>query len=1064
MGARMTLLGGFSVVVNGAAVPGAVWRRRQAAAVVKLLALAGGRTLHREQVLDRLWPDLSVDEAGPRLHKAAHYARRALGPGSVVLAGDAVALFPDVDVDVDAASFEAAARSAIAKQDVAAAATAADLYTGDLLPQDAYEPWTEGARDRLRNLHRDLLRLLGRWEEIVNADPTDERAHLELITAAARRGDPHGALRQFERLERALRHELGVAPSRAAEALRARINAATSTSRYGGDAVTGAGTSERRSVGARTGSVPPQDVPATRPTAPVLVGRADEQARVDDRLRAIATGHGETLLISGVPGTGKTALLAWLEERAVGRGMRVGTGVAAEVSGAWPYAPVLEALADLCRRHPVLLDGLDDALREEIERGLSGRSTSPTVAGGHQRLFVAAAELLRLAAASAGVALVIDDAHAADDSSLRLFHYLARSSVTERVLLVLAHRPEPGPVLAQVRQSLLSRAAAVTIDLGSLGRADVDRLVGQHGDVHPELTESIWIASGGVPFRVVEMARAAAAGQPVSTAARISPSLSSTDRAHVAAAAILGTTFDTDEFLAMTGLTEDVGYRVLDRALVERVIVRTKVGYAFRHALIRDALLDTKSAASRRQLHRRAATALEYLERSPARIGHHLVEAGALAEAVPWMLRAARTEAALGAYRDALATTEVVLPAAAEGDRAELLALRADLLMAAADAGAVPAYREALAATDDPAAQSRLRSRLARAATFGGDVETATAALDGLELTGTPADAELLVARGNLALVTGDVEAADAAAAEARRRVALGRSEEWQLFDLITLQGLVAHTRGEWFERLRHELRYGAGHPALAARIFDSHLCVAEYLLYGPTPYDEVLELASVLRATAERSGVLRAVAFAAALRGETAYLMGDLDLAATELREAVELHRDIGSTAGEAHSLQRLAEVELASGRRAEANHLLHRALPLARFSSITLHLVHRIYGTMIAAAADASSARSLVDQAQAAIGIGDHCEFCSIMLDVPSARACADVGDIADARRYLQAAERSAARWEGTAWQAALLEVRSHLATAEGHEVDARRLLREAAELYELSGQPLDVRRCRA
>ena len=43
------------------------------------------------------------------------------------------------------------------------------------------------------------------------------------------------------------------------------------------------------------------------------------------------------------------------------------------IEAPWPYAPVLEAVADLCRRHPALLDGLDDAFREEIERALSGR-------------------------------------------------------------------------------------------------------------------------------------------------------------------------------------------------------------------------------------------------------------------------------------------------------------------------------------------------------------------------------------------------------------------------------------------------------------------------------------------------------------------------------------------------------------------------------------------------------------------------------------------------------------------------------------------------------------------
>jgi hypothetical protein len=78
-------------------------------------------------------------------------------------------------------------------------------------------------------------------------------------------------------------------------------------------------------------------------------------------------------------------------------------------------------------------------------------------------------------------------------------------------------------------------------------------------------------------------------------------------------------------------------------------------------------------------------------------------------------------------------------------------------------------------------------------------------------------------------------------------------------------------------------------------------------------------------------------VAFATALIGEAALLSGDLARAADELREACDLHHDIGSAAGEAHSLQRLAEVRLAEGRLAEgdrlgAERLLQQALPLAR------------------------------------------------------------------------------------------------------------------------------------
>ena len=91
MRVEIDLLGGFAVRLDGRPVPSGQWHRRQAAALVKLLALAPRRTLHREQVIDALWPGTAVDDAAPRLHKAAYYARRALGgPRSLVLAADRV--------------------------------------------------------------------------------------------------------------------------------------------------------------------------------------------------------------------------------------------------------------------------------------------------------------------------------------------------------------------------------------------------------------------------------------------------------------------------------------------------------------------------------------------------------------------------------------------------------------------------------------------------------------------------------------------------------------------------------------------------------------------------------------------------------------------------------------------------------------------------------------------------------------------------------------------------------------------------------------------------------------
>src|SRR5437763_13549457 len=103
---RIRLLGRFEVAVNGAAVADSGWTRRHAATLVKLLALAPGRRLHREQVLDAVWPDDAIEDAVPKLHKAAHYARRATGyADTIVLRNDTVELFADFSVEIDAVVF-----------------------------------------------------------------------------------------------------------------------------------------------------------------------------------------------------------------------------------------------------------------------------------------------------------------------------------------------------------------------------------------------------------------------------------------------------------------------------------------------------------------------------------------------------------------------------------------------------------------------------------------------------------------------------------------------------------------------------------------------------------------------------------------------------------------------------------------------------------------------------------------------------------------------------------------------------------------------------------------------
>ncbi len=1019
------LLGGFEVLLDGIPVPSTAWSRRQAASLVKLLALAPGRRLHREQVIEALWPGLALDAAAPRLHKATHYARKALGAAAVGTRAEVLWLGDDANVDVD--RFYGLAERALEVGTLEAIDAAMAAHRGPLLPDDPYEPWAEQARERVRTLHLDLLRRAERWDGVLQQEPADEQAHLALMRASATSGDVRGAVRQYERMEQALARELGIVPSAEARQLRDRLEAEL----HGP-------TDARRSQGRR------------------LYGRRQIGNLVRDHLDQAIDGHGSTLLFTGPPGVGKSAVLDLTENLAARRGWRTGRGTASTVEGLWPYAPVLEALNNLCRKHHALLDGLDDAYRIEIERALSGRDVSWNGESSHQRLFVAAAELVRLAAAGRGLLIVLDDAHEADDASLRLLHYLSRCAMSEPVLIAVAHRPLREQPLRDVAESLIARGAGRQVALTPLSEPATRQLLADRfPDLPASAVEGIWTASGGLPFTALELARSHGAGTPAVLSALPAPVVSTFARA-----ALLGSAFTTDELLVVSGADEDQTYRDLDVALSALVVERTEVGYRFRHGLVRDALLQAMPPGAQSTARREIAAALAGTTAAPGRIARQFLAAGLAERAVPYAVRAVETAGALGAYRDALGLIDAVRDHAGPADLPRLLARRGDLLLALGDPEAVQAYQDAVAVTSGT--EHRLvRARLARAAGFAGDFDTARAALAGLSQEGDAADSSILRAQGNLAYFSGDVDTAWEIANQARELLQ-SPDDPWHLIDLVTLQGLIAHNRGEWFERFRMELRLTQGKQRLATALFDAHLCVAEYLLYGTMPYAEVIEDSEDLRRRASQAGALRGVAFATSLIGEAAFFMGDLARAERELLEAVDLHREVGAPAGEAHALQRLAEVRLVQGNRLEAQHLLQRALPLARWSVVASHLLQRVYGTMIVAAPDAATARAEVDRAEATLGETDRCQFCAVMLAVPAAIACADFGDLDEAHRHLGIAEASAVRWEGTAWQAAVCEARAHIARAEGDHHEAAALLRRAGQLFRAAGHYGDAARC--
>ncbi|MEA2647393.1 MAG: hypothetical protein QOE92_2476 [Chloroflexota bacterium] len=205
------VLGDFRVSVDGEEVPRDAWRTRRAADLVKVLALEPGHALHREQLMDTLWPDLGADAGGSNLRKAIHHARRAMGAEESIEAREGMLSLWGGDVDVDADRFTALANAAAT---VAAHAKAARAYPGDLLPGDRYEAWTTDARERLRDLYVGSLKGAEEWDRVLEVDPIDEQAHRALMQRHFDAGRRLMALRQFDRMRVALREHMGLGPDR----------------------------------------------------------------------------------------------------------------------------------------------------------------------------------------------------------------------------------------------------------------------------------------------------------------------------------------------------------------------------------------------------------------------------------------------------------------------------------------------------------------------------------------------------------------------------------------------------------------------------------------------------------------------------------------------------------------------------------------------------------------------------------------------------------------------------------------------------------------------------------
>jgi DNA-binding SARP family transcriptional activator len=259
---RVQTLGGFAVWRGSEPLPSNRWHRRKVAALFKALLGAPGHRLTRDQAAELLWPDNDALQSAAHLRMTLSRLRRALGlpaatangPSYLRCENDMIILDPAPEGVpgpdwCDALAFAAAAKRALTCQDVAACSAALALYRGPYLPEDLYEDWTVGRRERLEHIHRAILlhraRVLSTqgavpvlqvaaWEAVLEADQCQEEAARALLQLHAAAGQRAAGKRVYSALVRALQEELGesAAPETVAlvQALWGR-SAATSTVR-----------------------------------------------------------------------------------------------------------------------------------------------------------------------------------------------------------------------------------------------------------------------------------------------------------------------------------------------------------------------------------------------------------------------------------------------------------------------------------------------------------------------------------------------------------------------------------------------------------------------------------------------------------------------------------------------------------------------------------------------------------------------------------------------------------------------------------------------------------------
>ena len=466
--------------------------------------------------------------------------------------------------------------------------------------------------------------------------------------------------------------------------------------------------SDREGIIAETPERAGSDPPGRPPNGPTFVGRTNELDQLTRSLDDAISGRSRVLLLMGEPGIGKTRLCDELTALASSRGVPVLWGRAWEAGGAPAYWPWLEVLGGLTRS----LD--DEALREALgdeaallaelvpeirRRPLSFSTGAPPPADEARfRLCRTIVALARRAAAAAGLALVFDDLHSADQSSLLLLYALARELRSTRVLLIATCRDVEARLVPEASE-IIGRLAreGVTLTLGRLDRSAVGRLVASRGGkLSAAVDTQIFDRTQGNPLFLEEMLRLLEDEGPEAIQAGIVPAgvrdvirqrldrLPADARPFFELGAVAGDEIRPRLLIEASGRDEDWVQTTIAAALRAGVLSERAGRPRFSHALVREVLYRDLPTERRQTLHAAVGRAVERLDNvdSFMELAHHALRGppAGLARGVEFAVRAAQRAVDLTAHEEAVAVLERAAEAVEGAGEAPVL--RAKILLA----------------------------------------------------------------------------------------------------------------------------------------------------------------------------------------------------------------------------------------------------------------------------------------------------------------------------------------------------------------------------------------------